>query len=369
MSGRLRQLDFLRGIAIILVLLRHQHLSDYTSTMGWMGVDLFFVLSGFLVSGLLFTEYQKYGNIKPGLFLIRRGFKIYPVYYITYLLYLVPIIRLDKLDLKGFLADMTFTQNYLHGWGYAYGASWSLAVEEHFYFALTFISWGIIAWYLPAARAGVRNKRVIATVVVIMISCLLLRYLHNSIWLPPKPEYNVTMTHIRIDSLLAGVLIAYCYYFRFEQLKKFVSKFRYLLIFVALAGLSWTPFIEPETNFFGKTTGYTLAYISFGCILMLFLLSDNINNQLNKVLSKPVVNLVSKIGFSSYSIYIIHSLVINYVGNYARKYDLYEQYTLKFVVVSALSVLLGILITHTIEKYFLSLRDKYFPRRGYVGKP
>ena len=61
-SNRLRELDFLRGIAIILVLLRHQHLFEFTTKMGWIGVDLFFVLSGFLVSGLLFKEYIKYGE-------------------------------------------------------------------------------------------------------------------------------------------------------------------------------------------------------------------------------------------------------------------------------------------------------------------
>lgn len=370
MSGRLRQLDFLRGMAIILVLLRHQHVTDYTSTMGWMGVDLFFVLSGFLVSGLLFTEYQKHGNLKPGLFLVRRGFKIYPVYYITYVLYLIPIIRLDKLDIKGLLADMTFTQNYLHGWGYAYGASWSLAVEEHFYFALSLAAWCVVAWYFPAIRkqATAKGRRIISTIVVIMISCLLLRYLHNSILPPAKPEYNVTMTHIRIDSLLAGVLISYFFYFRFEHLKEFVAKYRYLLVVLAIAGLSWTPFIEPETSFFGKTTGYTLVYLSFGIILMLFLLSDNINHQLNRVFSKPVVSLVGKIGFSSYSIYVIHTLVINYTNDYARKLGLYDQNVLKFIVVSAISVILGLLITYTIEKYFLAVRDRHFPRRGYVGK-
>jgi peptidoglycan/LPS O-acetylase OafA/YrhL len=82
---RLRELDFLRGIAILLVLLRHIHLFSFTKNMGWIGVDLFFVLSGFLVSGLLFKEYIKFGNIRPKLFLIRRGFKIYPIYFLFYI--------------------------------------------------------------------------------------------------------------------------------------------------------------------------------------------------------------------------------------------------------------------------------------------
>src|SRR5689334_20467843 len=82
-NDRLTELDFLHGIAVILVLFAHHYLTIYTATMGWIGVDLFFVLSGFLVSGLLFAEYQKFGNIDTKRFLIRRGFKIYPAFYFS----------------------------------------------------------------------------------------------------------------------------------------------------------------------------------------------------------------------------------------------------------------------------------------------
>jgi len=58
-SHRLAEIDFLRGLAVILVLFAHHYLTSYTAEMGWIGVDLFFVLSGFLVSGLLFNEYKK----------------------------------------------------------------------------------------------------------------------------------------------------------------------------------------------------------------------------------------------------------------------------------------------------------------------
>lgn len=78
-------LDLLRLVAILLVLGRHL-LPGYENntflsiwrTGGWVGVDLFFVLSGFLVSGLLFEEYKKRGSLDLKRFLIRRGFKIYP---------------------------------------------------------------------------------------------------------------------------------------------------------------------------------------------------------------------------------------------------------------------------------------------------
>lgn len=131
-NRRLRELDFLRGIAILLVLMRHADLFDFTTRVGWIGVDLFFVLSGFLVSGLLFKEYLKFGTIRPMRFLVRRGFKIYPIYFLFYPIYILPLILARDLSLVYMFADLTFVQNYVNGWGYAYGASWSLAVEEHF---------------------------------------------------------------------------------------------------------------------------------------------------------------------------------------------------------------------------------------------
>ena len=81
-DNRIRDLDFLRGLAIIGVLLRHSAFENIFARAGWAGVDLFFVLSGFLVSGLLFREYKKTGTVRIGRFLIRRGFKIYPTFYI-----------------------------------------------------------------------------------------------------------------------------------------------------------------------------------------------------------------------------------------------------------------------------------------------
>ena len=106
--SRLRELDFLRGIAILLVLLRHITLFSFTTQMGWIGVDLFFVLSGFLVSGLLFKEYIQFGNIQPKLFLIRRGFKIYPIYFIFYILYLLPFIIKHNFNSIVFSRGRTF---------------------------------------------------------------------------------------------------------------------------------------------------------------------------------------------------------------------------------------------------------------------
>src|SRR5215469_6695095 len=78
---RIPQLDILRAIAVLLVIGNHVTWSPVLVRFGWTGVDLFFCLSGFLVSGLLFRDYRRYGTLHWKRFLIRRGFKIYPGYY------------------------------------------------------------------------------------------------------------------------------------------------------------------------------------------------------------------------------------------------------------------------------------------------
>jgi peptidoglycan/LPS O-acetylase OafA/YrhL len=361
---RLRELDFLRGIAILLVLLRHIPLFSFTVNMGWIGVDLFFVLSGFLVSGLLFKEYLKFGNIQPKLFLIRRGFKIYPIYFLFYILYLIPIIINHDLNFKAFIGDMTFTQNYLFAWGYAYAASWSLAVEEHFYFLFAFFLWLGLKFNKNLLQAdtnlqSISTKKFELTVITILLIVLLIRVFSNFIF-PQQVERNFTMTHLRIDSLFFGVLISYLFYFRKSYLEKLFTKNSNILYLICFCGLMWTPFINPVPSFFVKTFGFSILYISFGILLTTFLLKSNINNMLNNIFSTSVVSIVSKIGYCSYSIYIIHTFIISICGYlFTNYYNLY----LFFITASTISIIVGMLMTHIIEKYFLRLRDKHYPSR------
>ncbi len=358
-KSRLRELDFLRGIAIILVIFRHQFLFDFLQTMGWIGVDLFFVLSGFLVSGLLFKEYQKFGSVKPKLFLIRRGFKIYPVFYLTAILYAVFRLVFNHLEIKKLFYELIFVQNYALGWGYLYPASWSLTVEEHFYFALALMLWlifnkRIMSFEIKANQSSNFEK----LLVLILILVLALRFFSN-INFPDESVRNTTMSHLRIDSLLFGVLIAYWYYFKHEKLSNFYQNHQTKLLILAFAMVLFTPFVDYIHSFFVKTLGFTMLYLSFGILLIHFLLVKNVNNQINRLFSKSVVDFVSKIGFCSYSIYVIHSFVIFSVQLLQIKNRF-----LSFLIVFSLSVIAGFIMTYKIEKFFLNYRDKYFPSRA-----
>jgi len=139
--GRLMQLDVLRGAAILLVLCRHgivsseragwlKSLSFHLWHLGWTGVDLFFVLSGFLVGGLLFKEIRVSGRLNAKRFLVRRGFKIWPAYFVFLAFVFVRESRIKTHTVKGalraLLPNLVHLQNYL---GTPRPITWSLAVE------------------------------------------------------------------------------------------------------------------------------------------------------------------------------------------------------------------------------------------------
>src|ERR1019366_6522082 len=130
--SRSPQLDLLRGMAVLLVIAHHYPYYDYLYRVGWAGVDLFFVLSGFLISGLLFTDWKRTGRLSIGRFFLRRGLKIYPGFYVFLL------ITALSLRLHGgrFWNEVLFLQDYLPNF---WAHTWSLAVEEHFYLLLPFV--------------------------------------------------------------------------------------------------------------------------------------------------------------------------------------------------------------------------------------
>lgn len=118
-------LDILRAVAIILVLGRHMllcpadvnialhHVTLVWHQGGWIGVDLFFVLSGFLISGLLFKEHQNYGRIALKDFFIRRGLKIYPAYLVFILATVLKTIFEERkaVDFELLINQLLFLQN------------------------------------------------------------------------------------------------------------------------------------------------------------------------------------------------------------------------------------------------------------------
>ncbi len=217
-SKRNVNLDALRGVAILLVLGRHLDYFPLWTKMGWAGVDLFFVLSGFLISGLLFQEWQRRGAIDFLRFYIRRALKIYPAFYVLLLVTLlvhriVPGIPSFPVTAKAILAECFFVQNYFPGlWPH----TWSLAVEEHFYILLPIV----LRLLYSRRREQADPFRALPTIFMIMATAEIVLRTATTWQLTTfvtEARY-MEPSHLRIDGLLFGVLLSYYRHFQPEKL-------------------------------------------------------------------------------------------------------------------------------------------------------
>ena len=349
---RLKSIDFLRGIAVILVLFRHHLFFKPLNLAGWIGVDLFFVLSGYLISTLLFKEFIAYGKIKPIRFLIRRGFKIYPLFYTAILLTLIlDYIKGHPINYYNLISEIFFMQNYF---GSMWNHTWSIAIEEHFYFGLAILLF--IATTLNLIRFKIS---MILCFFGIFIFCLYLRV--NNIHSEYTFKTHLFPTHLRIDSLLFGVFISFLCIFYKEFFERFILKYKKLLIVISFL-LIFPSFIFSVNTIYMSTIGLTQLYIGFGIILSVFLIEPNIDFVLKKYIGKHVVNLVAFIGIYSYGIYLFHMFLIRYLFDFIHKFGVELNFRVEFVLYFALSIFFGVIMTKLIEKPFLGFRDKLFPR-------
>jgi peptidoglycan/LPS O-acetylase OafA/YrhL len=373
MRGRLSRVDALRAVAVLLVVMHHLYAPpahapraaaafiEFVRGPGWVGVDLFFVLSGFLVSGLLFREYQLYGDLKVGRFLIRRGFKIYPSFYIflfaTFFFGVYPQRAPMREDL---LWQSLFVQNYADWTPGVWAHTWSLAVEEHFYFLLAaFMAWRLRpGGRMPTLRQAVTGFVVAASLVLLARIATSLSNLSDT---APAGPLQYFATHLRIDSLLFGVLLSYVYHLRPDVWARITAS-RWRL--AAASVLLLTPCVLfPDPTPFTVTIGYTLYYLAFGAVLALAL--PDARGGASRSAPGLVERLLAAIGAYSYSIYLWHSATKRWSAPIWESVTGHELgYAGQSVLYFISSIVVGIIMAKVIEMPFLRWRDAAFPSRS-----
>jgi peptidoglycan/LPS O-acetylase OafA/YrhL len=203
---KIPQLDAVRGIAVLMVLLHNTNIYPswhlgLISRNGWMGVDLFFVLSGFLITGILLDTKQSPQYFRN--FYARRCLRIWPLYYaaLLFMFVVVPLLRPSE-------APVIFSARSSPWWAYLFylqnflipvptmatgllGVTWSLAVEEQFY-----LFWPLVVRFCTEAQL----RRVAITVICVSPALRFYLSLHN---------VNIySNTFCRLDGLMAGALLA-----------------------------------------------------------------------------------------------------------------------------------------------------------------
>lgn len=342
---RIKGLDFLRGIAILLVVLRHGSTNELLFNIGWVGVDLFFVLSGFLIGGLIFREYIHTGDVNVKRFLIRRGFKIYPPFYF----FIFITIVLNYWQTKTYyptnliLNEVFYLQSYFPSIWYH---TWSLAIEEQFY-----IGFALFIFICLKAKLF-RNPKIVGYLLFALLLLVTFLRFDLSYENRDKDFFAFLATHLRMDGIVIGVLIAYLYYF--TNFNNFFSKYKYL--FLLLAAILISPiFLYKGGSYFMNTFGISSFNLGFG-ILVLFSVSSFKDNFLRRsLLFKIPLLIISFIGIHSFSIYLWHLMaekITHYWLGFNPKY-----YSVVFIFVS---LSFGIFLSIIIEKPFLLLRDRFY---------
>jgi peptidoglycan/LPS O-acetylase OafA/YrhL len=326
---------------------------------GWVGVDLFFVLSGFLVSGLLFNEYRTDGMLRIKRFLIRRGMKIYPPFYVLLLttVCLVAVLGSGSIPTKVLFSEFLLVQNY----GPAFwGHTWSLAVEEHFYLILA-LTLFILMW-----RAGkqVNPFSCIPWLAVAIILILpLLRILTALYVVPYSLKTHHFPTHLRLDSLTFGVLLSYLHHFRHDEVSGFVRHHLKAITLLSCILVSSCLVFE-QASFVMSTIGYTFLYIGFGGLLLVSVYGLPKENRPYPRVLTAIGTALAFVGTNSYGIYLWHLPVANWGFMLLRRLYRPLDYRLEFVIYVLASIAVGVLMTKLVERPSLWLRERIFPSRG-----
>lgn len=336
--NRVASLDLLRTFAIVFVLLLHslEFLTNVPASIvalfsyGWIGVDLFFLLSGFLIGSQAFnTNDNEDSPIKK--FLIKRIFRTIPLYYTILLIYILlkPFVGYPFTDTK--LKYFFFLQNFTSPKDFV--QSWSLCIEEQFYlvFPLFFYKFNLkkipsIYWLLPGLLSLI--TRLIFYQAGILSDS------------PPAAAYNYQFNFFtHLDGISWGIFLAST----FKTWSQFKNK--ELFIIPGLAGLLITMIYMGPLNLNATIiSGYQMLALSFSCLLI----------GLYDFKNFPAEALIQKIATWSYGIYLWNNLVAKVIEKFFYQQNNY----LKTSVFIMGTVGLSAITYFMIEQPMLNFRNR-----------
>jgi peptidoglycan/LPS O-acetylase OafA/YrhL len=370
-GSRFAGLDHLRALAIIIVFVYHYRnygnppgLHEWLGSWGWTGVDLFFVLSGYLIGGQLFARIAKDQPISYGEFYFKRSLRILPAYLFVLAIYFIfPGFR-ERSELPPLWRFLTFTQNFgldlvEHG---AFSHAWSLCIEEQFYLILPLFIIG-----LTALRS---HKKAVWLLPVLFVFGFAIRTFNWYHYLLPhlqagdglfgRAYYRLIYypTYARLDGLLAGVGLAAFYYFQPVRWQKLTSRGNLVFgIAVLLIAAAWlVAHDDNQYTVYGAIFGYPLIAIAYGALALAALSPSCFLYRWSSSFTRLIATL-------SYSIYLTHKQLIHLTHLFLSKHGFTDDSYATFWISVAIAFLGGWALHLAIEKPFLRLRDKFLARR------
>lgn len=364
-SGKLAGLDHLRALAIITVLFYHYRMFQHPQWLdeimgfGWTGVDLFFVLSGYLISSQLFANMAAGKSISLPEFFIKRFFRIIPAYLVVLAIYfLIPAFH-EREALPPLWKFLTFTQNFdfdIKNFG-TFSHVWSLCVEEHFYllFPLVLVT---MVYFKAEKRGGV-------LLLALLIFGVVVRLLTWYLLVVPEAgadTFGITWykhiyypTYNRLDGLLAGVSIAALFAFR-PLIKERITKYGNVILILGIIVLIGAWFLcEDQKSFHASIFGYPLVAAGYG-LLVVAAISPNC------ILYKYDSRFTALIAKLSFALYLIHKGVIHVVQPLLAELNIAPKGNLMFLLCLVVAIIGALILNKTVEAPFLRLRQRILKR-------
>lgn len=332
MNSRNRWLDVLRAMAVVLVVNCHIAV-EYGNThgsstflavlgLGGHGVDLFFVLSGWLLGHILFKELAKTNTIQLSNFFRRRWLRTLPAYYAVLCLTFLQAIVQQKFELRE-LSFIAFLQTYVYDHCPIFAVTWSLCVEEHFYLLIA----PLLLWI------GKSNPRGFLVFAVLLLLPSLFRFFSFF--------DNILQTHVRLDQCAAGVALAFIHT-RFPQLWKTVNRAIPILATGAIALCGWA--VASRYGIFGDPP--LEAYTAISCIAVI--LASRGDWWANRLYVPGAYYVATR----SYSMYLIHVEAIAVARRIQN-----DSFFLLFCMVWPITALLAEILYRCVELPFMRMRD------------
>ncbi len=370
-SQKFYGLDNLRAFAIIMVFLfhyprwfEHPDWMPKVFSFGWTGVDLFFVLSGFLISSQLFVQIKKEATFSIKEFYIKRIFRIIPIYYFVLAIYfLFPFFSNDfgqGQKLPPVWKFLTFTQNFgadianARSWGQV----WSLCVEEHFYLLLP-------VTLLLLLKTSIFKKGYLLLLTIFLAGFFIRMYCWYEIYIPQSNGVENKLlwiqtiylpTYNRLDGLLVGVAIAGLYNYLPSLFTK-LSKYANALIATGLFLITIAYFQFGNDYTFGRSIfGFPLVSIGFGFMVLGAIMP-------NSFLYNWKSAMLTKIAELSYGLYLIHTAGILSTQTLLFDYGIAKNSNLTFILSIIFCFAIALLLHYTIEKPFMKMRGRFLLKK------
>ena len=352
-------LDLLRALAIIIVVIYHAGIMGFPlpgrlHRWGWIGVDLFFVLSGYLIGGQLLAELARNNRLTLPRFYARRALRILPAYFVILAIYfLVPLWREYPDMAQPFWKFLFSVQNIaLHG-GTAFSHAWSLAVEDQFYFALPFILL-VVFW---------RARAAIILSFVILLGGVFLRALLASqnttgtgVSFRGFQAWIYYPTWTRLDPLVFGVMIAAIEKFRPRLWQRLMNSAIWLWL-PALALIVYALWLgeTDDINFTACVWQFPLLATGMAALLICAL---STRLPLRRV-AIPGAAFIASIAFSAY---LVQKLVIHGVAELCQAHGIDTKSAVALIGVQLGVYAAATVLFFAVERPFLQLRRRVAPR-------